>query len=765
MSLSVDGFRRGWFALVDRVLPPRLRDADPESLRKARLLVSFWLAMEAWVPPLLILLPLLGMGWVVSVLLVSAVAGFVTPTLLRRTASVTIAGNYFTACLFAFVTYFALRSGGLFSPALLWHPVVIMAAMTLVGTRSAVAWTAVCVAQVLWLLSAGGTTHSTMPALSPAGMRVFLVLGLVSLDGLVLFLSQVYESYKNAAVTALQEARSETERARLRAEDASRAKSQFLANMSHEIRTPLNAVLGMTSLLLDTRLDTAQRDYVETAHASGEHLLTVINDILDFSKIEAGRLDLERTAFAIRECVEEALDVVAFGATKKGIELNALVEPGVPTAIEGDAGRVRQVLVNLLSNAVKFTERGEVMLHVDVERAERGGVYELRFVVHDTGIGIAPEHRDRIFAVFSQVDASSTRRYGGSGLGLAISKRLVEMMGGRIWFESTPGQGSMFAFTVRAPKAEGATERLDRSHLPVLAGKRALIVDDNETNRRVMHAFTAAMGMVPHALGSPLAALAWIEGGGELDVAILDFQMPEMDGAELARRIRGLPGRARLPIVLATSSLGHSAQESATRAPGFTAYLMKPVKRSQLEVLLVRVLAAPQGEPEAVTPDDPVNLDPQPARASTAPLDPSPASAGDAERVPAMRVLLVEDNAMNQKVALAMLARLGLTADLAADGREAIAALAAKPYDVVLMDIQMPVMDGFTAARVICHRWKPAERPRLIAMTANAMSGDEERCRQAGMDDYISKPVRLDELAAALRRNAPPSGTTTPSPT
>ncbi len=761
MTLLTDRFRLRWFALIDRVIPTGLRAADPESLRRARLLVSFWVAVNAWIPPLLILLPLIGLSWVVPTLLAAGVAGLVTPTLLRRTSSVLIAGNYFAACLFAFVTYFTLRSGGLFSPALLWQPVVIMAAVMLVGMRSAVAWTCVCVGEALWLLTVQDQGSTAMPALSPSGMRVFLVIGLVSLDGLVLFLSQVYESYKNAALTALQEARSETERARLRAEEASRAKSQFLANMSHEIRTPLNAVLGMTSLLLDTRLDSAQRDYVETAHASGEHLLTVINDILDFSKIEAGRLDLERTAFAIRECVEEALDVVAFGATKKGLELNALVETPVPTAIEGDAGRVRQVLVNLLSNAVKFTERGEVMLHVDVERAEPGGTYELRFAVHDSGIGIAPEHRDRIFAVFSQVDASSTRRYGGSGLGLAISKRLVEMMGGRIWFESTPGQGSMFAFTVRAAKAEGATERLDRGHLPVLAGKRALIVDDNETNRRVMHAFTAAMGMESHDLASPNEALAWVTEERALDVAILDFQMPEMDGGELAQRLRALPGRARLPIVLATSSIGHTAHEVAALAPGFTAYLTKPVKRSQLEILLVRVLSAPTSppaDPLATQRGEPrVQPTSETVQTSETVPEPRPSSEGTTESVPAMRILLVEDNTMNQKVAVAMLARLGLGADIAADGREAIAALAAKPYDVVLMDIQMPVMDGFTAARVICHRWKPAERPRLIAMTANAMSGDEEKCRQAGMDDYISKPVRLDELAAALRRNAPPA--------
>ena len=741
MAPALDSVRRSWFHFVDRVIPADLLHADPESLRKARLLVSFWAAMQVWVPPFLLVLPRLGLTWVERPLLVAFVLGLVTPTLLRRTRSVAVAGNYFTACLFGFVTYFAMRSGGLSSPALLWQPVVIMAAVTLVGVRSAIAWTGVCVVEVLLFLASAGDAAVTKPALGPAPARLFLVIGLVSLDGLVLFLSQVYESYKNAALVVLQEAKSETENARLRAEDASRAKSQFLANMSHEIRTPLNAVLGMTSLLLDTRLDETQRDYVETAQASGEHLLGLINDILDFSKIEAGRLELERVPFDVREAVEEALDVVAFNASRKSLELGALVEEHVPTAVEGDSGRVKQVLVNLLANAVKFTERGEVTLHVDARPGERGSAVELTFAVHDTGIGIAEEHRARIFGVFSQVDASSTRRFGGSGLGLAISKRLAEMMGGRIWFESTAGKGSMFAFSIVAPKVEGATDRIDRRDAGPLIGRRVLIVDDNDTNRRILSAFTSSMGMAPRDTGSPTEALAWLAGEPDgFDVAILDFQMPEMDGAELAERIRGLPGRDRFPIVLATSSLGRTARESAIAAPGFTAYLVKPVKRVQLQTLLVRVL----GE-RAATLSSAQGADPGPARVEAAPV---------LDTLPALRVLLVEDNKMNQKVALAMLSRLGVEADLAGDGREAIQAIAARRYDVVLMDVQMPVMDGLTAARVICHRWKPEQRPRLIAMTANAMSGDEQRCREAGMDDYVSKPVRIDELAAALERNA-----------
>ena len=751
MPPAVDTLRRAWFRFVDRVIPTDLLHADPESLRKARLLVSFWAAMQVWVPPFLLVLPRLGLTWVEKPLLVAFVLGLVTPTLLRRTRSVVIAGNYFTACLFGFVTYFALRSGGLFSPALLWQPVVIMAAVTLVGVRSAIAWTIVCVTEILLLLASASDVAVAPPALTPSGARLFLVTGLASLDGLVLFLSQVYESYKNAALVALQEAKSETENARLRAEEASRAKSQFLANMSHEIRTPLNAVLGMTSLLLDTRLDETQRDYVETAQASGEHLLGLINDILDFSKIEAGRLELERVPFDVRETVEEALDVVAFNSSKKGLELAALVEDHVPTAVEGDAGRVKQVLVNLLANAVKFTERGEVTLHVDARPSERGGVVELTFAVHDTGIGIAEEHRARIFGVFSQVDASSTRRFGGSGLGLAISKRLAEMMGGKVWFDSTPGRGSMFAFSVLAPKVEGATDRIERRDAGPLVGRRVLIVDDNDTNRRILSAFTSAMGMVPRDTGSPREALEWVRSGAQVfDVAILDFQMPEMDGAELAERLRTLPGRGHFPIVLATSSLGRTARESAIAAPGFTAYLVKPVKRVQLQTLLVRVLSE---TPAAAQPTPAPIVEPAPI-APVDETDEAPAVVATPEPAPPPRVLLVEDNKMNQKVALAMLSRLGIEADLAADGREAIQAIATKPYDLVLMDVQMPVMDGLTAARVICHRWKPEERPRLIAMTANAMSGDEQRCRDAGMDDYVSKPVRIDELAAALKRNA-----------
>jgi len=627
-----------------------------------------------------------------------------------------------------------------------------MAAGTLVGTRSALLWAGIGLTNiaVFLVLEQHGITHTSLA--TAASERLLLAFGLASVNILVLLLTQLYESYKNTAFSVLQLARVETEAARLKAEEASRAKSQFLANMSHEIRTPLNAVLGMTSLLLDTRLDGIQQDYVETAHASGEHLLTVINDILDFSKIEAGRLDLDHAPFAVRDVVDESLDVVALGAGKKELEISALVEPDVPDSVEGDSGRLRQVLVNLLSNAIKFTDRGEVTLTVAARALDARGNFEITFTVRDTGIGIAPEHRDLLFAVFTQVDASSTRRHGGTGLGLAISKRLVEMMGGRIWLESAPDRGSTFAFTIRALRSTPVTDRIDGGAREKLAGRRVLIVDDNATNRRILSAFTASWGMAPRDTASPTESLRWLASGEPFDVAILDFQMPEMDGAELARRIRELPGHGAFPIVLATSSLGRSARETAEAAPGFTAYLVKPVRRAHLIALLARVLAS--APVATTTPAPEIEIDHGSSPAPAPPPEPSPVAEapGDDTLVP-LRVLLVEDNKMNQKVALAMLSRLGLVADLAGDGSQAIAAIAAKRYDVVLMDVQMPVMDGLTAARAICHRWSAAERPRMIAMTANAMTGDEQRCKEAGMDDYVSKPVKLEELAAALRRN------------
>ncbi|MCB9006775.1 MAG: response regulator [Ardenticatenaceae bacterium] len=625
--------------------------------------------------------------------------------------------------------FLIFETGGIASPNLIWLAMGALLTIIFLDTRASLVSLVFDVFCIIGFRVLGSRYVVVIPLDLLDNVRVTIsILSTIFLAFVGLFFESARQHTQNqleVTLADLQLTNSKLHIANDEAQAATKAKSEFLANMSHEIRTPLNGIIGVTGLLFDTPLNSEQQEYSQIIQSSGNSLLTIINDVLDFSKIEAGKLELEKQPFDLRQCVEDVLDLVSSKSASKGLELSYRIDFHIPTLFVGDATRFRQILANLLGNAVKFTAKGEIVVYVGGTELDNGR-FQLHVSVKDTGIGIPEERMNRLFQSFSQVDSSTTRKFGGTGLGLVISKRLAELMDGRLWAESEPGVGSTFHFTVLGTAVPGKRDNYLQTEQPVLANKHVLVLDDNATNRQILCHQVAAWGMSYVEANSAAAALELLKTGASFDIALVDMQMPEMNGVDLAHALQKQFPTRKMPLLLLTS-LG---QQDEAMKQAFTGILTKPVKPSRLHEMFLATFSEGYSARQREQTQ---------GMSAFAPFSQS------------LRILLAEDNRINQKVGLRMLAKFGCRADVAANGLEVLDALVRQPYDIVLMDINMPEMDGVETTQLIIERYGE-KRPYIIALTANALAGDREVYLESGMDDYLSKPIKLEALLHILQK-------------